>query len=797
MQLPQPYLHMSERMIARVDQPQMWPPEGLVTDSVYGYHTIWAAEVPFIPAYTGKAESDFASESANRLTQIMERQIRFLYDLAQSQKHQTTFELRLVSWPQSGGHARVGIAFLGKTFDRDPEISRELALGLWEKFSAIFPHEAPFSYPLVPVQHFENEQSRETRSFKQWFEPLPFEQLIAPCTMVELRKYEDWPTIRDVGGALHARDYIPHPFVPALDYSAMARLFETMAHQSRVCMVTITIRPQRLTDQEITILHDMANWYQRMASGEITIDNRLLEVMRTKLKSDIADSYLRPRAELGQKVYELLRREHRSLFLTRLQVAGTPFAPDDVIEALGSEIMANAGNAYPSRWTREEPEQDALRWTRFNLQWLEFEHCGISPRVRWDRRIIRLRSLATVQEAVGAFRLPVAPGSSGIAGVEVRDEPFLLPGIPVLQEQPGVSPGTILDRGVPTGIPFILPLSTLGGVVQVYGDKSSAREQVVRQLLSELHIAGIPWRLIRKADTGGAALAQQLQARHVLVDALAGQAGDDSLHIHPFVPPPGVSLRQFTDVLLRILITVYGLEPSSSLLLRKALQETYRQAGWTEQDTGRPVTPAALAENIDAILQETNAPTNLVAQLRTHCVLPLHDLAATATGLFETLPTKIIPPAGPMIIEVGWFGSDTSITLLQDCLWAWFSLALTTTAAVSQQPRGIVGLETARSLVAGPEKDGSATSPLSSVIQLATSAHVGILLIDDRPDLIDADITSRACTTIITQTTHLPALESSGDIIGASTRQRQRISHLTNQEAVAAVRGSTTALILL
>ncbi|HEX6110172.1 MAG TPA: hypothetical protein VFZ02_12240, partial [Ktedonobacteraceae bacterium] len=343
MSLPKPYFHTSERTFALVDRQYIQPFKGLITDAVFGYHTLWAAEVPFIPARTGKEEKIFDTESSNRFDRMMQRQVRLLYDLAQMRDDQTTFELRLVSRPKTHGLAQVDIAFLGKVFHQDKQTSIDLAENLWEKFSAIFPREAPFSYPLIPVRHYDRDQNGRTRDFKEWFEPIPFEQLTASRNIVELRKYEDWPQIHDVGETLHARDYIPHPFVPALDYSALARLFETLAHQQQTCMVAIALHPQRLTDIEVVLLHELAGWYARAERGEVGINNPLVDVLRDQLQSDLYESYTRARAERGKKVYDDLVREHRSLFMVRLQVVGGKgFAPDDLIEALGSEIMANA-----------------------------------------------------------------------------------------------------------------------------------------------------------------------------------------------------------------------------------------------------------------------------------------------------------------------------------------------------------------------------------------------------------------------------------------------------------------------
>src|SRR5690348_16169451 len=112
----QPYLFTSQRMVASVDRPQMIPAEGPIADSIYGFHTLWAAEVPFIPAHVGKDDRDFDTEATNRLSRVVQRQVRFLYDLAQCRDNLATFELRFVARPQSDGLTRIGIAFLGKTF---------------------------------------------------------------------------------------------------------------------------------------------------------------------------------------------------------------------------------------------------------------------------------------------------------------------------------------------------------------------------------------------------------------------------------------------------------------------------------------------------------------------------------------------------------------------------------------------------------------------------------------------------------------------------------------------------------
>jgi hypothetical protein len=798
MQLSQPYLFTSPRMVALVDRPQMVPAEGPIADPIYGYHTLWAAEVPFIPAHVGRDDRDFDVEATNRISRAVQRQVRFLYDLAQSRDNLSTFELRLVARPQPGGLAKVGIVFFGKTFHPNEQMSRKLALGLWDKFSAIFPREVPFSYPLIPVGEDSRTGSAQIHSFRQWYEPIPFDKLTNFASIVELRKYEDWPTLRNIGGVYHAHDYIPHPFVPALDYSAMARLFETMAQQNAICMVSITVRPQQLTDQEELILHEHARWFERVASGEVDEDNPLADVMH-ELKNDVFDAYPRSHAEQGLQVYNVLKRECRSLFTVRLQVVGDPVAQSNLVEALGSEVMANAGNAYPSRWTRvEASDPGEFHWALFNLQWLEFVRWGISPLIQQSPAIVRLRQLTTVLEASGAFRLPVAPSSGGLAGLDVRDEPFSSPITALDDRGQCIALGTILDRGVPTGILCSLSINTLSGLTQVFGEASESRERVLLELLRGAKAPGVPWILLGESEVSRPHWAAKLEAHHVLVDAGFHRL---NLNFHPLLPPPGIPLTKFVDALVRVFMAVYTLDFAAGSLLRRAFLKTYELAGWADGKIGQPIDLAELSTQIDAVAQQSDVPIQIANLLRSRCVLALQDLAATVPNLSDAPYARATTGLEPTIIEFGWLGSDISSAMLRGCIWAWFALALTAAPVTTQATRGFVVLIDAHTLFGSVgDRSHSSTVPVSPVATLAQSiarTGVGTLFIDDRPDLLDAEVTNKAGITILTSNVNRAAQEYAAALIGASPRQRVRMHRLNPMEAVVAVRGSTPMLIAL
>ncbi len=792
MQLPQPYLFTSERMIGLVDRPHMrpLPGEGLISDTVFGYHTLWAAEVPFIPALSERKEK----ASGERIAQVLQRHMRFLAALAGLRGFSATFELRLVFWPRPDRQAKVSMAFLGKTFHPDQAISRQQAFRLWDTFCALFPTEAPFSYPLVPVQYLDKAVSAETHSFQQWFEPLPWQDVSQPQSIVELRKYEDWPTVRDIGGTLHIRDYIPHPFRPAEDFSALPNLLTTLARQQQICLVAITLRPQALTAHEIVILHEMADWYRQRAKGEAPIDNPASAVL-SKFKSNVFEAYMRPRAEFGQQVYENIIREHHSLFLARIQVAGLPFVQHDVVETLGSTLIANRGESYPSQWMRAIPRPEDFRAARFNLQWLEFARWGISPLLRQDRRFIRLGQLATVYEIAGLFCLPVAPAEGRLAGVEVRDEPFPAR----LPSAPGeIALGTVLDHGVPTSLPGTLSREALAGISVLLGRPGAARTRVMEHLLEGareiylpcIHIAASTQRELTE-------LADQWPQR-LLIDAAGPRSAQTLLVCHPFLPPPGCSLARFQEGLLHILGRVSALPMSAMLALRQALRETYLQAGWTDECAGEIISPGDLAEQIEKQIREQGLPGEAAAQAATDCILPLHDLAEHAAWLFRA-GAQEWTPAESLLVEVGWVGSDLSNRLLRGCLWAWFSQALSVPGKEASPPRALLSLDEAHlffSAIAA-RTSSAHTFSLMPLLTRQIAQGSGVLLLSDRGDLLAHEIYERAALMLLTRQERAGMLKPLETTLDLSSRQFRRLAHLQSEELALIMHHAEVCLVLI
>jgi hypothetical protein len=84
---------------------------------------------------------------------------------------------------------------------------------------------------------------------------------------------------------------------------------------------------------------------------------------------------------------------------------------------------------------------------------------------------------------------------------------------------------------------------------------------------------------------------------------------------------------------------------------------------------------------------------------------------------------------------------------------------------------------------------------LSQLTQHNRAHKLGTVLIDERSDLLDEELIQRAALTIATRHQHPAALERTAAFLGLSTRQRARLAHLQNAEALLMPRGSSPLLV--
>lgn len=221
---------------------------------------------------------DFTRMGKQRIALAMERQIRFIYDLARAREHRATFELRFIATqnPVPGQPNLIDIVFFGKVFATRQGSGEDLALRLWDKFVSNFPLEDPFNYPLEPVC--------TPSEFACYYEPVAFTNLDS-ANILEIRKYEDMPirSMAPLGRVERKGDYIAHPFVPSMNFSPMGRFFAALSAHPSKCYAGISIRPTRMFDQEVYNVSFAIGQFKKTA----TEDN------------DVTEEYIRTRSQIG------------------------------------------------------------------------------------------------------------------------------------------------------------------------------------------------------------------------------------------------------------------------------------------------------------------------------------------------------------------------------------------------------------------------------------------------------------------------------------------------------------------
>ncbi|MCL4299588.1 MAG: DUF87 domain-containing protein [Anaerolineae bacterium] len=660
-----PYIYTSPRVMVRqaVDFDNE---RGVIYKEIGGEHAIWAARVPFLPAMMS---ADFTRLDKQRILLVMQRQFRFIYDLAHARENQATFELRFIATPNPvpGQPNLIDIIFLGKVFATRQRTGQLLAEKLWDKFVCNFPLEDPFNYPLEPVT--------DEREFWRYYEPISFNEL-QPTNVLEIRKYEDIPirSTAPLGRVERKGDYIAHPFVPNVDFSPMTRFFTALATQSQKCYVGISLRPTRMFDQEVFNVSFAIGQFKKTAIED----------------DDITEEYIRTRSRIGVYVYQPLMQEREQLVMVRVYVIGEHEAPRGLAEALGSEMMGNAENKYPTQWAAAQPTDEEMAVALNNLRYLEHDFWGYtiaSPPLE------RLRYLASAQEAYGAFRLPVPPESGYVPGVLVKEEPFVasadelelrrqaranlndpLKSSQEQEHEKKIELGIVYHRGNPTPQSFRINVRDLTRHALIAGSTGSGKSTTIKHLLAQLWLQhGVPFLVLYPLDKPDY---RELRGFGRLTDnLLIFTLGDEStspFRFNPFEVPEGLLLKTHLSRLMRVFTAAFTLHDPLPMIYREALRQVYREKGWnTILERGMAGRDYPIMSDfyqaIRDITDSLNYGREVQDNVRQASVIRIGDLLENAgyvVNVRQSMPFSTILNQ-PTVMEIGRVGSiqDTSLLM--------------------------------------------------------------------------------------------------------------------------------------
>lgn len=578
MRLKDPYIYMSSTpySITRDGKRKQKP----------GIHAIFAAEVPFIPSFLSADFVGPLSSGSSRLQLIINRQVRFINDLAAINIKRTTFDLRLVFRPpveKTNHQPGVQLLFLGKAFHpgQNKDEARKLAIDLWKCFSGHFPLEDPFNYPLKPVDAAwlkvrDKLSGNHSGSSEEAFEshvltPIPLDSITAD-RLSEIRKFEDWDGIvratlgvrtSEETTSAHRLGYFVHNFRPTLDASGFSRLLETLVQQQQKCLVRISLRPTFVTDRELQMLNQLLSEYQyQLADTEGWI--RL---------------YKEDHLNQMKRAFSHLMAHRRHLFSINIQVVGEKKRPDEVVAELGSEFMNNQSDQPQHiREMRPSPGTNEIDVARDNLLYMEHEQWG---KTKGGPELSRLPILVSGYEAAGAFRLPLPPESGYMPGISVRDEPFVQPQGMARNQPDQLELGRIKHRGTDSGENFHISLGDLERHLLIAGSTGSGKTNTCLHLLSQLWGKfNVPFLVIYPIAKSDYRLL--MADPSVRDDLLIFTAGDrpSPLRFNPFDIPEGILLQTHISNMMRTFETSLHMWSLLRMLFRKALRELYLGHGW-------------------------------------------------------------------------------------------------------------------------------------------------------------------------------------------------------------------------
>jgi hypothetical protein len=369
--MEQPYVYTSDKEETEVESGEFddW---GVVPEVVDGRHSVFAATVQ--PADTDDGGGGSALE-------VLGRQIRFIAGLyhplggdVRPNPNLRTLDLRFIPQPEK---RRINTVLLGKAFDSSLDVSRQVALELWEECRGLFP--ADYELKAVTAE----------AEFEECFLGGFIEGIADGRQMVDVRRYEEFiPMEREE--QVWEQDYLVYPFVWSVQ--GLAELPRILVSLPQRCVVSVSLRQTKLYEAEERHLCDLYVTFEKLEK---------VNWLKAKVQGRV-----------GMRLYSEYLRRLRFPFLMKVQIAGERGVPNSLIHALGvgltglpdGVLEGSADDYVETSYDFVFPETaEELDTARRNLKLLEHTFWGRDLPLAKYRR---LRYLVDARWANCAFRLP-------------------------------------------------------------------------------------------------------------------------------------------------------------------------------------------------------------------------------------------------------------------------------------------------------------------------------------------------------------------------------------------------------
>lgn len=523
--------------------------------------------------------------------------------------------------------AEVGIYLLCRAADADRAKAYEKTQQLALQMQQLFPTESLFNYDAPKPLTTEDLELVTLKSFGERAQVVELQKFLEPAQTYAL----------DIDTEAR-REYIPHPFFGDTRLDPWLSLVEVLAKSSQPTLISIALEPTPLW--EAPVVADLAERFGMIVEygeqrrelfldalrsvGDTSQTGNLGQSMRDRAifqANQLTDAEV-TRARRGMYAYGQWLTSQDQLFKMRVTLAAT----DEVNAGLVQSVAAALCTPAP-----EAPEGD-LGWYRPTIVCPTEEERDIALRDLWGMGVSewgrtlspalqRLRRLATAQEAVALFHLPMMPQAGQTSALSTVDVPFIIPPEVIstarYRKQTGPTPAfdpdwfeVITPRQrksdyAPTvrfgylyqrnqylgpsapetdGVPFELRVTDLKRPSLLVGAPGSGKSNLALYLLIQLwRDHNVPFLVL---DPSSGHEYRYLYAAPTLTDDLVVYTVGDNdafpLRFNPFAVPPGVTVRAHITRLLACFKAAYEMWDPLPAIYEAALARVYRDKrfGW-------------------------------------------------------------------------------------------------------------------------------------------------------------------------------------------------------------------------
>jgi hypothetical protein len=521
-------------------------------------------------------------------------------------------------------------------------------------------------------------------------------------------------------------------------------------------------------------------------NGSVGTHARVCELKPLRYTDPLADDILR----CQQRFHETLREPHLLFHIRVLsQTPEVAYLVGSVLAGLAFEdgtyqlqFCAKTDRGFDEA-VRSVKESNASIFRRLG----KFNETGDG---KLYEGLSRLPQLATVQELLGAVRLPVASITSPRC-IRKNTDPLL--------ERASLGVVFGVDVEVPDlNVSWLASVQTKGGAL--FGVPGVGKTTAVVNLIIQAYDMGIPFIVFESAKTEYRTLKALRESREGPVRKLAkdlevytpGNEFISPLRFNPFELLPGISVDEHIGLIYECFQASMPLEGPLPALLLEALERAYEEA----TSKGRTPYIGDVVSSAHAVLDEKRYSSETNSNIRAAIEVRLGSLSRLGIGkVFQC--RKSIPSFDhlfkvPALIELTWLSLEQACLLI--LLFLSFTREYTKTVPwTGTIPRYIIIIEEAHNIVgrkgsASPSPD--VADPKSFAAEAVCRAllefrglGVCVLIVDQFPSSVAPEVVRATTTKLVFRLTEEEDRNTVSQSMLLNSIEREELARLIKGEA--------------